>query len=80
MTHLARGDQGGSTNNIKYSVTGQPMLVIFDDLIGLLSLKNIADLFTVDVRYMNFSLIFLTHRMFVNDESFTQISQNCDYF
>merc|ERR1711954_512792 len=26
------------------------------------------------------SLIFLTHIMFVNDESFRQISQNCDYF
>ena len=25
-------------------------------------------------------LVFLTQRMFVNDESFRQISQNCDYF
>ena len=29
---------------------------------------------------MNMSLVFLTQRMFVNDESFRQISQNCDYF
>ena len=29
---------------------------------------------------MNVSLVFLTQRMFVNDESFRQISQNCDYF
>ena len=29
---------------------------------------------------MNISLVFLTQRMFVNDESFRQISQNCDYF
>ena len=54
------------------------MLVIFDDLIGSSSLKNIANLFTVDARHMNMSLIFLTQRMFVNDESFRQISQNCD--
>ena len=26
------------------------------------------------------SLVFLTQRMFVNDEYFRQISQNCDYF
>merc|ERR1712081_127253 len=40
----------------------------------------IANLFTVDARHMNMSLTFLTQRMFVNDESFRQISQNCDYF
>merc|ERR1711954_186459 len=56
------------------------MLVIFDDLIGSTSLKNIANLFTVDARHMNMSLIFITQRMFVNDESFRQIYQYCDYF
>ena len=29
---------------------------------------------------MNISLVFLTQRLYVNDESFRQISQNCDYF
>ena len=29
---------------------------------------------------MNMSLVFLTQRMFVNDEYFRQISQNSDYF
>merc|ERR1711954_275221 len=29
---------------------------------------------------MNMSLVFLTQRMFVNNEAFKQISQNCDYF
>ena len=37
-------------------------------------------MFTVDARHMNISMAFLTQRMFVNDESFRQISQNCDYF
>ena len=69
-------DNDNVVNNIKSSVSGQPMLVIFDDLIGSSSLKNIANLFTVDARHMNISLVFLTQRMFVNDESFRQISQN----
>ena len=29
---------------------------------------------------MNLSLVFLSQRLFVNDEHFRQISQNCDYF
>ena len=55
-------------------------LVIFDDLIGSSSLKSIANLFTVDARHMNMSMVFLTQKMFVNCEHFRQISQNCDYF
>merc|ERR1711867_30129 len=56
------------------------MLIIFGDLIGSSSSKEIAILFTVDVRHMNIYLVFLTQRMFVNDEGFRQITQNCDYF
>ena len=73
-------DSDDIVNDIKSSVSGQPMLVIFDDLIGSSSLKVKADLFTVDARHMNMSLVFLTQRMFVNNEAFRQISQNCDYF
>lgn len=43
-------------------------------------IKEYANLFTVDGRHMNMSMVFLTQRMFVNDEYFRQISQNCDYF
>ena len=42
--------------------------------------ENIVNKFTVDGRHMNMSMVFLTQRMFVNDEYFRQISQNCDYF
>ena len=59
---------------------GQPILVIFDDLIGSKSLPEIANMFTVDARHLNISMAFLSQRMFVNDEYFRQISQNCDYF
>ena len=55
-------------------------MVILDDLIGSNSLQNIANLFTVDARHLNISMVFLTQRLFVNDEYFRQISQNSDYF
>ena len=73
-------DNDNIVDEIKSSVSGQSILVIFDDLIGSSSLKSIANLFTVDARHLNMSLVFLTQKMFVNDESFRQISQNCDYF
>ena len=73
-------DHDNIVDDIKSNVTGEPTLIIFDDWIGSSSLKEIANLFTVDARHMNMSLVFLTQRMFVNDESFRQISQNCDYF
>ena len=67
-------DHENIVNDIKSNVTGEPVLIIFDDLIGSSSLKEIANLFTFDARHMNMSLIFLTQRMFVNDEGFRQIS------
>merc|ERR1711954_560825 len=69
-------DSENIIDNIKFAAMGQPVLVIFDDLIGSKSLKNIADMFTVDARHMNISMVFLTQRLFVNDEYFRQISQN----
>ena len=73
-------DNDNIVDDIKSTVSGQSILVIFDDLIGSSSLKSIANLFTVDARHMNISMVFLTQKMFVNCEHFRQISQNCDYF
>ena len=73
-------DNEKAVENIKSAARGQPILVIFDDLIGSKSLPEIANMFTVDARHLNISMAFLSQRMFVNDEYFRQISQNCDYF
>ena len=44
------------------------------------SLGELADLFTVDGRHHNFSMIFLSQQLYVNNnEDFKQISRNCDY-
>merc|ERR1711954_314656 len=63
-------DSGNIIDYIKSAAKGQPVLVIFDDLIGSKSLKNIADMFTVDARHMKISMVFLAQRLFVNDEYF----------
>ena len=73
-------DNDNIVQDIKSTVSGQPILVIFDELIGSSSPKSIADIFTVDARHMNMSMVFLTQKMFVNCEYFRQISQNSDYF
>jgi len=73
-------EQDALAEKIKEQVSGQPTLIVFDDLINSKSLKNIAELFVVDGRHLNMSLIFLSQRLFVNDEYFRQISGNCDYF
>ena len=67
-------------NKIKNTIRNLPTLIVFDDLISSPSLPYIAKLFTVDARHKNISLIFLTQKMFVNSDSFRQISQNSDYF
>lgn len=73
-------DNENVIQQIKEVSLGQKIFVIFDDLINSRSLSDMAALFTVDGRHMNMSMAFLSQRMFVNNEYFRQISQNCDYF
>ena len=80
LVHVFLEDCESILAKIQERATGQSMLVVFDDLLNSKSLVDIATLFTVDGRHMNMSLVFLTQRMFVNNEPFRQISQNCDYF
>ena len=72
-------DDDNLESNINEYARGRKSLIIFDDLISSNSLPYIAKLFTVKGRHQNMSLIFLTQRMFVNDEYFKQISNNTDY-
>ena len=80
VVHRFIEDNENIIQQIKEIALGQRIFVIFDDLINSKSLVDIATLFTVDGRHMNMSMAFLTQRMFVNNEHFRQISQNCDYF
>ena len=50
---------------IKDYIYNQHSLIVFDDLINSKSVKNIAELFVVDGRHMNLSLVFLSQRLFV---------------
>ena len=73
-------DDENIEERIKDRCIGNSSLVVFDDMINSTSLPFIAKLFTVDARHLNMSVVFLTQRMFVNNEYFRQISQNSDYF
>ena len=73
-------DQKDLIKKLKTLSKGESSLIVFDDLINSSNLQDIANLFVVDGRHSNLSLIFLSQRMFVNNESFRQISNNCDYF
>ena len=80
IVHMFIPDNENIVNQLKDLAIGQPIFVIFDDLLNSTSLADISNLFTVDGRHMNMSMAFITQRMFVNNEHFRQISQNCDYF
>ena len=80
VVHAFIEDNVNVIQQIREIALGQKIFVIFDDLINSKSLADISALFTVDGRHMNMSMVFLTQRMFVNNEHFRQISQNCDYF
>ena len=59
---------------------GEPMMIIFDDLINSDSLTELSNMFVVDGRHMKFSMIFISQKLFVNNEHYRQISLNCDYY
>ena len=59
---------------------GRSMLCIFDDMINSTNLNNISNLFLVDGRHNNLSMVFITQKLFVNNDNYREISQNSDYF
>ena len=65
LVHVFLEDEENIVNKIKEYANGNPILVVFDDMINSKSLASIANLFTVDGRHMNMSMVFLTQRMFV---------------
>ena len=72
-------EQDDLTEKLRDVSFGESSLIIFDDLINSKCLEDIANLFVVDGRHSNYSMIYLSQRMFVNNDYFRQISNNCDY-
>ena len=68
------------TDKIFEISNGYPTLVIFDDFLKSGALADVANLFIVDGRHRNLSMVFIGQNLFVNDENFRLISQNSDYF
>ena len=80
LVHFFLREEENIVEKIKKLSFGEYSLVIFDDLINSKNLEEISNLFVVDGRHSNYSMIFTSQRMFVNNEYFRQISNNCDYF
>ena len=80
LVHLFLKDQENIVDRLKVETVGENSLIVFDDLINSKHLDQISNLFVVDGRHSNYSMIFTSQRMFVNNEYFRQISNNCDYF
>ena len=79
LDHLVQ-DGGDLKQRLLQIANNNPMLVIFDDMINSESLSELANLFVVDGRHLNLSMVFISQKMFVNNDDFRQISQNCDYY
>ena len=59
---------------------GESNLIIFDDCINSPQLSEISDFFLVDGRHRNLSCIFISQKIFINNNHFREITQNSDYF
>ena len=60
MVNVFIKDNSSILEQIKTHATGEPVFIIFDDMLNSNSLPDIAHLFTVDGRHMNLSMAFLT--------------------
>ena len=80
LVHLFIKEDENLAEKLKIETIGEISLIVFDDLINSKNLGEISNLFVVDGRHSNYSMIFTSQRMFVNNEYFRQISNNCDYF
>ena len=73
-------DSENLMNDLEKYVTGVPTFIIFDDLLNSKRLPEIAQFFVVDGRHKNLSLAYTTQKMFINNDFFRQISNNCTHF
>ena len=69
LVHFFLREEENIVEKIKKLSFGEYSLVIFDDLINSKNLEEISNLFVVDGRHSNYSMIFTSQRMFVNSES-----------
>ena len=79
VDHFVNADETAIDQVVQLAKSNK-LLVIFDDLIHSDLLQDIAKLFTIDGRHMKMSLVFLTQRLFFQNEYYKQISRNSDYF
>jgi len=67
VDHLVQ-DGHNLTHRLLEISRGEPMLIIFDDMINSGSLAELSDLFVVDGNHMNLSMVFISQKLFVNSD------------
>ncbi len=67
VDHLVQ-DGHNLTHGLLEISRGEPMLIIFDDMINSGSLAELSDLFVVDGNHMNLSMVFISQKLFVNSD------------
>lgn len=60
-------------------MTGEEVLFIFDDMINSKNIDYISQLYMIDGRHKNASLVFISQQGFRNDDAFRSISNNTNY-
>ena len=73
LVHIFIKEDENLIEKLKMETIGDTCLIVFDDLINSKNLDEISNLFVVDGRHSNYSMIFTSQRMFVNNEYFRQI-------
>ena len=66
LVHIFIEDNENLVEKLKMETIGETCLIVFDDLINSKNLDEISNLFVVDGRHSNYSMIFTSQRMFVN--------------
>lgn len=72
-------DNSELESQLDHYKTGEEILFIFDDMINSKNISYISNLFMVEGRHNNISLIFISQQSFRKDESFKSISNNTNY-
>lgn len=72
-------DDAELENKVNDHINKRPLLLIFDDLIASNNLSWISVLYMVQGRHNNVSSVFISQRMFINDQHLRNISANSSY-
>ena len=79
MVDIFIEDNSDLKTQLSTHITGEGILFVFDDMINSKNINYISELFMVQGRHNNISLVFITQQTFRNEQAFREISNNTNY-